>query len=127
MPVVSKDRLTYTFTLRPNLAYADGTPLTAADVAASITRSLSKAANSPNALLYLGHIKGAADWNSGKARSLTGIAAPNARTVRIILDRPISYFLQTLTYPTSFVVKPGLAPNADLIGCAPLFRGQEME
>jgi len=116
MPVVSKDGLTYTFTLRPNLAYSDGTPLTAADVAASITRSLSKAANSPNALLYLGHIKGAADWNSGKAKSLTGIAAPDARTVRITLDRPISYFLQTLTYPTSFVVKPGLAPNADLIG-----------
>jgi len=118
MPAVSADYLTYTFTLRPHAAYSDGTPLTAQDVVASITRSLSKAANSPNALLYLGHIKGAADWNNGKARSLAGVAAPDARTVRITLDKPISYFLQTLTYPTSFVVKPGLAPNADLVGPA---------
>jgi ABC-type transport system substrate-binding protein len=32
LPKVSNDRLTYTFTLRPNLRFADGTPLTSKDV-----------------------------------------------------------------------------------------------
>ena len=60
LPKVSKDRLTYTFTLRPNLRFADGTPLTSKDVVASISRALSKAEHSATAMNYLGHIKGAA-------------------------------------------------------------------
>ncbi len=34
----------------------------------------------------------------------------------ITLDSPISYFLQTLTYPTEDVVKPTLKAGADLVG-----------
>jgi ABC-type transport system substrate-binding protein len=114
MPTISADHLTYTFTLRPNLRFADGTPLTAADVVASISRALSKAEGSPTAPLYLGHIKGAAAWTAGKAHSLAGIGAPDARTVRITLDKPISYFLSALAMPPSWVVKRGLAPGVNL-------------
>src|SRR5437588_4506805 len=42
---VSADRLTYTFYLRPGVRFADGTPLTAADVAFSLNRILSPAFN----------------------------------------------------------------------------------
>src|SRR5947209_13175711 len=37
---VSADHVTYTFHLRPNLKFSDGTPLTSADVAYSIDRAL---------------------------------------------------------------------------------------
>lgn len=114
MPKVSSDRLTYTFTLRSNAEFSDGTPVTAQDVVYSITRTLSKQEASPLALLYLGHIKGAAAWNSGKAKSLTGIKALDSKTVQITLDQPISYFLETLTYPTSYVVKDGTPAGAKL-------------
>src|SRR6266705_2184452 len=43
---VSPDGLTYTFTLRPNLKFSDGTPLTTSDVAYSINRTLLPATQS---------------------------------------------------------------------------------
>lgn len=114
LPALSADHLTYTFTLRPGLRFSDGTPLTSQDVACSISRALSQAERSPTASPYLGHIKGATAWTAGKAPSLAGIAAPDARTVRITLDRPVTYFLPALAYPTSYVVKKGLAPGINL-------------
>src|SRR5579884_1862051 len=44
---VSPDGLTYTFTLKPNLKFSDGTPLTSADVVYSINRALDPATKSP--------------------------------------------------------------------------------
>ncbi|HWE64082.1 MAG TPA: peptide ABC transporter substrate-binding protein [Chloroflexota bacterium] len=114
MPTISKDRLTYTFKLRPNAAFSDGTKVTAQDVVYSISRALSKAENSPSAMEYLGHIQGAAAWNSGKASSLTGIKALDGETVRIALDKPIGYFLGTLAWVNSFVVKQSLPTGANL-------------
>src|SRR5579859_1721373 len=50
---VSSDGLTWTFHLRPNLHFSDGTPLTSADVAYSIDRALQPATKSPVAPAYL--------------------------------------------------------------------------
>jgi len=116
MPTISSDRLTYTFKLRPNLKFSDGTPLVASDFVYSLTRTLSKAEASPLGMLYDGHIKGAADLNSGKVKTLAGIQAPDDSTVVITLDKPISYFLETLTYPTADVLKPNVKPGEDLVG-----------
>ncbi len=116
LPAVSSDRLTYTFTLRSSAAFSDGTPVTAQDVAYTLSRALSKQEASPAAMTYLGHIKGAAAWNAGKASSLAGVKAVDARTVQITLDRPVGFFLQSLVYPTSFVVKQTVAAGEDLVG-----------
>src|SRR5215469_51936 len=56
---VSTDNLTYTFTLRPNLLFSDGTPLTSADVAYSIDRALDPATQSGTAPYYMRYIKDA--------------------------------------------------------------------
>lgn len=116
LPTVSADHLTYTFTLRPNLKFSDGTPVVAADFVFSLTRALSKAEASPVAMLYLGHIKGAAALNAGTTSALAGIQAPDDRTVVITLDKPISYFLETLTYPTADVLKPTVRAGLNLVG-----------
>lgn len=106
---VSSDAMTYTFTLKPNLKFSDGTPLTSADVAYSIDRSLSPAINNQSgvALTYLGLIQGAADRVAGKVSTVigTGVMTPDPNTVVIKITKPAAYFLEAFTYPTSYVVE----------------------
>ena len=53
----ASDGLTWTFHLKPNLKFSDGTPLTSADVAYSINRALLPATKSTTAPIYLALIK----------------------------------------------------------------------
>ena len=79
----SADGMTYTFTLKPNLTFSDGSKLTSADVAYSIDRSLSPAINNQSgvALTYLGLIQGASDRVAGKVSTVigTGVQTPDNR------------------------------------------------
>lgn len=68
---VSEDALTWTFTLREGVTFADGTPLTAASVKASIERTKK--------------IGGGAAFIWG---AVNAIEAPDARTVVMSLDYP---------------------------------------
>jgi len=106
---VAPDGLTYTFHLRPNLTFSDGKPLDANDVAYSIDRALSPAIANVNGvtLTYLGLLKDAAKRVGGKLDTLIGdsIRVPDSRTIQLIVSVKTSYFLQALTYPTSYVVE----------------------
>ncbi len=105
----SSDNLTWTFNLKQNLKFSDGTPLTSADVVYSIDRALSPQISSLNgvSLTYLGLIKDSEKRVNGKIPTLIGdsLLTPNANTVVIKLNQPAGYFLQALTYPTSWVVE----------------------
>jgi ABC-type oligopeptide transport system substrate-binding subunit len=103
---ISPDGLTYTFTLHPNLKFSDGTPLTAQDVAYSINRTLLPATQSP-VTSYLSLIKDYDKITSGQIPTLIGnsLLVKNPQTIAIVLKKPQVYFLQTLSYPTSYVVE----------------------
>ncbi len=103
---VSSDGLTYTFTLKPNLKFSDGTPLTSADVAYSINRTLLPATKSQVAY-YDSLIKDYDKVTTGKIPTVIGdsILTPDANTVKIIISKPAAYFLQALTYVCNFVVE----------------------
>jgi len=58
MPNVSTDGLTYTFHLRKDVKFSDGTPVTANDFQYSWNRAADPATNSPTAAEYLGDIVG---------------------------------------------------------------------
>ncbi len=107
---ISSDRKVYTFHLRTDSKFSDGKPITADDVVYSIDRALNpKALNgkapSPVAATYLGHIVGAANYKG--TGDVAGLKRIDAHTVQITLDSPVSFFLQTLTYPTADVVEKG--------------------
>ena len=102
---VSKDGLVYTFHLRKDIKFSDGTPATAEDFAYSINRALSPALKSANARTYLGNIKGAQDVAAGKADKVAGIKVVDPYTLEITLEKPISFFLDTFTICTASVVK----------------------
>lgn len=103
----SSDGLTWTFTLRANLKFSDGTALTSTDVVYSIDRALQPALDLPVAPSYLNLIKDSDKLLAGKITTIIGdsILAPNPNTVVIKINKPASYFLAALTYPTAFVVE----------------------
>jgi ABC-type transport system substrate-binding protein len=114
LPRVSPDGLVYTFTLRHNERFSDGTPVTAQDVVHSLNRALAPQEASPVAQVYLGAILGAADVAAGRARTCRGVAALGTDTVQITLTKPVRYFLAALSYPTGFVLKSNVPAGARL-------------
>src|SRR6266480_11376 len=107
---VSPDGLTYTFHLRHNLKFSDGTPLSAADVAYSIDRALQPATKSTVAPIYLSLIKDSDKLLGGFIPTLIddSLITPDANTLIITIRKRAPYFLAMLTYPCSFVVEKHL-------------------
>ena len=101
---VSKDGKTYTFHIRKGAQFQDGAPVTADDVYYSFHRSLLPALKSTVALTYMGDILGAKEENSGKATTLAGVKVIDPQTVAVTLTSPKAYWLNTLTYPTAYIV-----------------------
>lgn len=95
----SDDGLTLTFTLRPNLTYEDGTPLTAADFRDSWIRILEPSTNAPFASL-LDPIRGAQSWREGKLHdaSKLGIQAPSADTLVLTLSERAPHLVAVLCH-----------------------------
>jgi oligopeptide transport system substrate-binding protein len=97
---ISDDGLTYRFTLRSDISWSDGAPLTAHDVEFGIKRNLDP--DSPGAgvaLLYV--LEGAADHALGRAddSELIGVRALDDRVVEFTLNAPAPYFLGMLNRP----------------------------
>jgi len=109
---VSSDGLTYTFTLKPNLVFSDGMPLTSTDVIYSINRAIDPATKSPVGFYYLALIKDSDKLQTGAGGVKTlindSLMAPDANTVVIKINKPAAYFLDALSYNTSFVVEKSL-------------------
>jgi oligopeptide transport system substrate-binding protein len=87
----------YTFTLRPNLRWSDGTPLAAADFEYSLRRlMLPETAARYASFLY--PIRNARAVNTGRASPETlGVRAIDARTLRIELESPAPQLPELLT------------------------------
>jgi peptide/nickel transport system substrate-binding protein/oligopeptide transport system substrate-binding protein len=104
---LASDGLTWTFHLRPNLKFSDGTPLTSADVAYSINRALLPATKSVVGPTYLALIKDSDKLNAGKIPTIIGdsLLTPDPSTLVIIANKKAAYFLDALVYSTSYVVE----------------------
>jgi len=107
---ISSDGLTYTFKLRSNLKFSDGTALTSKDVLYSIDRALQPATKSPVAGTYLNLVKDSDKLLNGKIKTIIGdsIVAPDDNTVVIKIVKKAAYFLNALTYQDAYVVEKSL-------------------
>src|SRR5215203_314449 len=99
---LSDDGRTYTFRIRRGVRYAPPVDreVRAGDFIYAIERQLhpdQPSPGSPNPYARL--ISGAGDFAAGRARSISGMRAPNSHTLRITLDRPASDFPSLLTLP----------------------------
>ncbi|PYM51668.1 MAG: hypothetical protein DME14_02595 [Candidatus Rokuibacteriota bacterium] len=107
---VSRDGLTWSFTLRDGVRFHDGTPLTAAEVAVSFTRQF-RPEGAGTAVVWPALFRG----TPGVVRD---VRAADTRTVQILLVQPYAPLVTVLAHPGLGVVKivTGSDGTARLIG-----------
>jgi peptide/nickel transport system substrate-binding protein len=97
-PTVSDDGMTYTFTLRDGIQYADGTPLTAQDYVRSWDRIGLEGDVSGLMQLYI-----------------TDVTAPDDQTVVIELNAPYGFFTALSATPPLIPSNPNIYPDDELV------------
>ena len=106
------DGLSYTFFLRADARFANGTPITSADVQYSLERAADPSLGQfLPASTYLSDIVGVRQKLDGAAQSISGINVVDERTIQITIDGPKRYFLAKLAHPTSFIVDQATVEN----------------
>jgi len=103
---VSDDGLVWTFNIRDNAKWADGSPLTAQDFVYSWQRVFDPEIGSDYEWMVDAMIKGGGEFNRGEgSREDVGVTALDESTLQIELNMKVSYFLQIASFPTYKPVK----------------------
>jgi peptide/nickel transport system substrate-binding protein len=95
---VSPDGKTYTIKLRPNLTFSDGSPLTAEDVAFTLT-VLYDPKYDGDTDISLAHIVGGDDYKAGKADSVAGLKVIDPQTLQVTTTEAGATTLQKIGGP----------------------------
>ena len=104
---VSDDGLTYTFHLREDAKWSNGTQVTAADFVFGWQRAVdpNNASEYSYMLSDIGQVKNAAEIIAGeKDKSELGVTAVDDTTLQVELNVPVSYFLSLMYFPTYYPV-----------------------
>lgn len=104
---LSEDGLTYTFHIREDANWSNGTPVTASDFVFAWQRAVDPAVASEYAYMLsdIGQVKNAADIIAGtKDKSELGVTAVDDKTLQVELNVPVSYFLSLMYFPTFYPV-----------------------
>ncbi len=108
--ILSPDGLTYTFHLRTGVKFHDGRPFSARNVISSFQRALDPATKGGRGWpLY--PIAGAKAYADGKAKTVSGLTAPNDSTVVIKLSEPFAIFPKLLAMPVASIVPDSVPSN----------------
>jgi len=102
---ISKDGRVYTFKLRENSKWSDGSPLTAIDFVYSWTRLLEPKTAAEYAYQAY-YVKNGKAYNEGKLKdaSQLGLKAIDARTFQVTLEQPTPFFLSLLFHHSLYPV-----------------------
>lgn len=107
--VRSRDKKTYTFTIREGARFSNGDPVLAEHVRATWMRMLGPAEGAEYSSLF-DCIKGAADYRQGKAKdgASVGIYSSAPRTLVVELENPAAYFTKLLCHHSFAVLHPSM-------------------
>ncbi len=96
---VSDDNLVYTFTLRDDIFWSDGEPVTAKDFVYSWRRLVNRKTSSDYGYFLDGVVLNASDIQAGnKKPEELGIKAIDDKTVEITLENPTPYFMEMCAF-----------------------------
>ena len=89
-PTISADRKTWTFSLRKDVMFSNGMPMTADDVKYSIVRMLDPKLGPPVSYCQSANdiYVGSHDYITGKAKDVSGIQVVDPYTIRFVLTNP---------------------------------------
>ena len=111
---VSDDQLVWTFKLREDAKWSDGSDVTAADFINTIRRALDPETSQSIYADQLYVIAGAEACHGGEgAWEDVQVLAPNDKTLEFHLTQPCGYFLKLLSLPVYYPSKEGVATNED--------------
>jgi ABC-type oligopeptide transport system substrate-binding subunit len=110
-PRVTNNRKTYTFTLRTDFKFSNGTPVRPNAFVRAIYRTLAPGVNSPGAQHTL-DIVGAADVLAGRKRTIRGISV-NGNKLSIRFVRPAPDFVHRTTTTFLCAVPPNLPSDPE--------------
>ena len=114
LPKISRDRRTYTFTLRSGFRFSNGAPVRASAFARAINRTLAPGVNSPGAQ-HTRDIVGAVDVLAGKTAA-TGVVARGTRSSSGSSAAP-DFLHRTTTFVCA--VPPTLPADPEGVGAFP--------
>ena len=117
LPTASSDGLTWTFHIKPNVHYApplQNVTVTAGDFIRALTRTaLSETASTYP--FYYSVIEGFDDVTNGKAKTVSGLSAPDPQTLQVKLTQAAGYFPLLFTLPAASPIPPSPTdPNAPI-------------
>lgn len=102
---ISKDQLTYTFHIRDNAKFSDGTPITADDVVFSFRRVVDPKVASTYSFIAGDIINADAITNGKLSLEKLGVRAVDAKTVEVKLIHPVPYFNKIIAVANFGIVK----------------------
>lgn len=112
-PEVSDDGLTYTFTLRDDIYWSDGEPVTAQDFVYSWQRLVDPATGSDYAYI-INMVQNAQEIQNGEmTKDQLGITAVDDKTLQITLVSPCAYFLELCAFPSLVPLREDVVDGND--------------
>jgi peptide/nickel transport system substrate-binding protein len=125
---VAEDKLAYTFELRSDVKFSDGTPLNADVVVATFTSWFDASDPAHGTGAYKGWLdtfsgfKGETDSDGKKKSSFDGAEKTGDYTVVLHLNRPVDTLLTALESTNFYITKPS-ADGKSLVGTGPYMVG----
>jgi len=105
LPTVSNGGKTYTFKLRPNLHYSDGSPIKASDVIVALKRDIKVPWQA--ASFISAYIAGGTAFANGKAKTISGVTADDSTgTLTVHVVAPFAPIVDIFALPGTAPVPP---------------------
>ncbi|MGH2811151.1 MAG: peptide ABC transporter substrate-binding protein [Actinomycetota bacterium] len=119
---ISEDAKTVSFKLRKGMKFHNGTEVVAEDYVFSMSRFAAKDSGS-ELFFLLDKVAGFSDLRSGKAKSLSGLKAPDAQTLVVELSSPFAEFPAVVSHPAVGSAVPSKEAAKKRFAAKPLCTG----